>query len=238
MLSKSFRPAAAAVILSACLVGAFAPARAPAQTPAPSAWEAGKHYFLIDPPQPTQSGAKIEVTEVFSYGCPACNFSVAGVDKLAKSLPPNALLTFVPASFNPNEDWPLFQRTFFTAQALGLSDKTHHAMFDAVWKTHELATMNADGRGLKNPQPSLEDVAKFFVRFGVKPEDFTATANSFTINTRMKQADAYIKAAGVELTPTIIVNGKYRLTTTSAGGDWDKAEQLTLFLVRKESGGK
>jgi thiol:disulfide interchange protein DsbA len=227
------------IIVGVLLAGLFAVGTTHAQAPAPGAWEAGKHYFLIDPPQPTTTGDKIEVTEVFSYGCPACNFSTTAIDKLAKSLPPNAAMHYVPAAFNPAEDWPLFQRTFYTAQALGLPlDKTHHAMFDAVWKTHELATMNGDGHGLKNPQPSLEDVAKFFVRFGIKPEDFAATANSFSINTKMKQADAYIKAAGVDVTPTLIVNGKYRLTTTSAGGDWDKAEQLALFLVRKESGGK
>ena len=227
------------IAIGVLLAGLFAVGATHAQAPVPGAWEAGKHYFLIDPPQPTTTGDKIEVTEVFSYGCPACNFSAAAIDKLAKSLPPNAVMNFVPAAFNPAEDWPLFQRTFFTALALGLSlDKTHHAMFDAVWKTHELAIMNGEGHGLKNPQPPLEDVAKFFVRFGIKPEDFIATANSFSINTKMKQADAYIKATGVDVTPTLIVNGKYRLTTTSAGGDWDKAEQLALFLVRKESGGK
>jgi protein dithiol oxidoreductase (disulfide-forming) len=225
------RIAAGVLITGLFVVGA-------AHAQAPGAWEAGKHYFLIDPPQPTQSGNKIEVTEVFSYGCPACNFSYPSVDKLAKSLPPNALMNYVPASFNPAEDWPLFQRTYYTAQALGLGDNSHHGMFDAVWKTHELATMEADGRTLKKPQPSLDDVAKFFVAFGVKPEDFIATANSFSINTKMKQADAYVKATGVDVTPTIIVNGKYRLTTTSAGGDWDKAIQLVLFLVNKESGAK
>ncbi|MDR3388580.1 MAG: thiol:disulfide interchange protein DsbA/DsbL [Rudaea sp.] len=205
----------------------------------PGTWEAGKNYFLIDPPQPTQSGNKIEVTEVFSYGCPACNFSSPYIDKLVKSLPPNAAMNYVPAAFNPAEDWPLFQRTFFTAQALGLElDKTHHAMFDAVWKTHELSTMEPDGRTLKKPQPSVDDVAKFFVRFGIKPEDFVATASSFSINTKMKQADAYVKTCGVDVTPTIIVNGKYRLTTTSAGGDWDKATQLVLFLVAREAGAK
>ncbi len=209
-----------------------------AQAQAPHPWEAGKNYFLIDPPQPTKSGDKIEVTEVFSYGCPACNYSYPSVDKLIKSLPPNAAINYVPASFNPAEDWPLFQRTYFAAQALGLGDKAHHAMFDAVWKTHELATMEADGRSLKKTQPSLDDVAKFFVSFGIKPEDFVATANSFSVNTKMKQADAYVKATGVDVTPTIIVNGKYRLTTTSAGGDWDTAIQLILFLVNKESGGK
>jgi protein dithiol oxidoreductase (disulfide-forming) len=232
MLHKSFY-----VAVMGLFAAAFAPGAAHAQ--ALQAWEAGKQYFLIDPPVATRTAGKIEVTEVFSYGCPACNFSLPSVEKLAKTLPPNAVMTYVPASFNPAEDWPLFQRTFFTAQALGLPlDKTHHAMFDAVWKTHELSTMNADGRTLKNPQPSVDDVAKFFATLGIKPEDFTATANSFTINTKMKQADAYIKATGVDLTPTIIVNGKYRLTTTSAGGDWDKASQLILFLVNKESGAK
>ena len=232
MLPNFFRIAAAAVFASTFTLGY-------AHAQAPESWEAGKHYFLIDPPVATQAPGKIEVTEVFSYGCPACNFSLLSVDKLAKSLPPNAVMNYVPASFNPAEDWPLFQRTFFTAQALGLPlEKTHHAMFDAVWKTHELGTMNADGRTLKNPQPSLHEVAKFFVSLGAKAEDFTATASSFTINTKMKQADAYIKATGVDVTPTIIVNGKYRLTTTSAGGDWDKASQLVLFLVNKESGAK
>jgi thiol:disulfide interchange protein DsbA len=231
MLPKSLR------IAAGLFIGAFALAAAHAQ--APDTWEAGKHYFLIDPVVATRTPGKVEVTEVFSYGCPACNFSYSAVDKLAKSLPPNAVMNYVPASFNPAEDWPLFQRTFFTAQALGLPlEKTHHAMFDAVWKTHELATMNADGRTLKNPQPSLEDVAKFFMSMGIKPEDFSATANSFSINTKMKQADAYIKATGVDVTPTIVVNGKYRLTTTSAGGDWDKTSQLVLFLVNKESGAK
>jgi protein dithiol oxidoreductase (disulfide-forming) len=232
MLLNFFR-----IAVAVAFVGAFALDSAHAQ--APESWEAGKQYFLIDPPVATHAPGKIEVTEVFSYGCPACNFSLPSVDKLAKSLPPNAVMNYVPASFNPAEDWPLFQRTFFTAQALGLPlEKTHHAMFEAVWKTHELATMNPDGRTLKNPQPSLDEVAKFFVSLGTKAEDFTATASSFSINTKMKQADAYIKATGVDVTPTIIINGKYRLTTTSAGGDWDKASQLVLFLVNKESGAK
>ena len=36
-------------------------------------WEAGKNYFLIEPPQATTTGDKIEVVEVFSYACPHCN---------------------------------------------------------------------------------------------------------------------------------------------------------------------
>jgi thiol:disulfide interchange protein DsbA len=224
------------VILTALLAGAFSTAHA--QLAPGAEWAAGTHYFLIDPPLSTTSGAKIEVTEVFSYGCPACNFSYPMVDKLAKNLPPNAAMNYVPASFHPEEDWVVFQRAYFAAKALGISDKTHDATFDAVWKSGELATMDKATNRPKNPLPSIEDVAKFYAKFGVKPQDFLATANSFTISTRMRQADAYIKAAGVDQTPTIIVNGKYRLTALSAGGDWSKAEQLVLFLVGKETGGK
>lgn len=200
-------------------------------------WQAGKNYFVIDPPLPTQTGDKIEVTEVFSYGCPACNFAHTYVDTLRKHLPANAQMDFVPASFNKAEDWEVFQRAYLTAKALGIAEKAHDAMFDAVWKTGELAIYDANNR-IKSPLPTIDDVAKFYAKYGVKADQFAATANSFTINTRMKQADAFVKAAGVDQTPTIIVNGKYRLTTVSAGGSWDKAEQLVLFLVNRESGAK
>jgi thiol:disulfide interchange protein DsbA len=211
----------------------FAGSAAAQMAAAPTEWKEGTNYFLIDPPQATTTGDKIEVTEVFSYGCPACNASVSFINKLKKDLPPNAAMNFVPAAFNPAEDWPMFQRAYLTAKAMGVADKAHDAMFDAVWKSNELAI--ADNGRPKQPLPTIEDAAKFYAKYGVKAEDFVATANSFTINTRVKQADAYIKAAGVEQTPTLIVNGKYRLTVTSAG-NLEKAEQLVLFLIRKESG--
>ncbi len=226
-------PSFAAVLL----IGTLSTFAAQAQQPAGDNWVAGKNYFLIDPPQPTTSGDKIEVTEVFSYGCPACNFFRGSADKLKKDLPPNAVMDYVPAAFNTAEDWPMFQRAYLAAKALGIAEKSHDAMFDQVWKTGELATTDKATNRLKQPQPSLEEAAKFYANYGVKPEDFIATANSFTINTKMKQADAYIKACGVESTPTIIVNGKYRLDPQSAGS-WDKVEPLVLFLVQKESAAK
>lgn len=210
-----------------------------AQPATPQPWEAGKNYFVIDPPQPTQTQTpgKIEVTEVFSYGCPACNFAHTYVDSLRKKLPANAQMDFVPAAFNTSEDWVVFQRAYLTAKALGVAEKSHDAMFDAVWKSKELGIYDANNR-IKSPLPTIEDVAKFYAKYGVKPDQFVATANSFAINTRMKQADAYVKATGVDQTPTIIVNGKYRLTTVSAGGTWDKTEQLVLFLINKEATGE
>jgi len=205
----------------------------------PTPWEAGKNYFLIDPPQRGDAGGKIEVTEVFSYGCPACNFAHAEFEKVRKNLPANAAMTYVPASFKPNEDWPMFQRAYLAAQALGIADKAHEAMFDAVWKPDApLAIMNSDGRTLKNPLPTIEDAAKFYAKYGVKEDDFVGTANSFAISTKMKQADAYVRNTGTDSTPTVIVAGKYRLTYVSAGNDWKLMDQLIHYLIQKETGGK
>ncbi|WP_018971761.1 thiol:disulfide interchange protein DsbA/DsbL [Rudaea cellulosilytica] len=206
---------------------------------APTPWKEGTHYFLVEPAVPSEVEAgKVEVTEVFSYGCPACNFFNPTMVKLKKSLPANAVMTYVPASFKANEDWPMFQRAYLTAATLGIADKSHDAMFDAVWKPNApLAIMSADGRTIKNPLPSIEDAAKVYAQYGVKAEDFVATANSFAINAKMKRADAYLKATLTDSTPTIVIGGKYRFTPTSAGGE-EKVVPLTQYLIQLAASSK
>lgn len=202
-------------------------------------FEAGKHWFPVEPPQATSTGDKIEVVEVFSYACPACNAFEPTVQKLKAALPANAELVYLPAAFRPDEDWPVFQRAFYTAQALGILDKTHEATFDAVWKDDNGALRISDAKTHRpiKPMPTIENVATFYSKFGVSEADVLGVANSFAINTKMKRADAQLKAYGVDSTPTIIVNGKYRLTAISAGG-YDKVIALVKFLVQKESAGK
>ena len=200
-------------------------------------WAEGKQYFLVAPVQRTSVPAgKVEVMEVFSYGCPACNQFNAIAKKIKSSLPANAQFVYLPASFIPTEDWPMFQRAYFAAQALGIAEKTHDAMFDSIWRGGELAISDPSTRRLKNPLPSIEDAGKFYARTaGVKAEDFVAAAKSFGVEVKMKNADALILAAHVDSTPTFIVNGKYRYTPQSAGS-YDNMVELTQFLVAKESG--
>jgi protein dithiol oxidoreductase (disulfide-forming) len=224
--------------------GSAAPAAAtPVAAAAPfvdnGKWVEGKNYFVIEPAQPTSHPGKIEVTEVFSYACPACNGFHATADQIAKSLPPNAVMNYLAASFRPDENWPVFQRAFYAAQALGVVDKTHDAMFDAAWKTGELATYDLK-EGKPKPKeawPTIDDISKFYAKYGVDPKEFIGIANSFSINTQMKRADDLMKAYGVDSTPTMIINGKYRFTATSAGG-YAQAIELTQWLVAKEAAGK
>ncbi|RDI99227.1 thiol:disulfide interchange protein DsbA/DsbL [Dyella solisilvae] len=192
----------------------------------------------MEPVQPKLTNTdKVEVVEVFSYGCPACNQFHPTMNKLVQELPANAVVAYLPASFMPQENWPMLQRAYLTALALGVADKANDAMYDAVWKTQELSAMQGAGLKPASALPTIDDAAKVYAKFGADPKEFSAVANSFTINTKVKRADELVKAYGVEETPTIVVDGKYRLTPRSAGG-YEQAIELAKWLVSKEAAGK
>lgn len=180
-------------------------------------WEVGKDYFLVEPAQSTSTGDKIEVLEVFSYGCPHCADFQPIAEKLQKSLPANAQWVFLPADFQPG--WPIYARAFYTAQALGIFEKSNQALFNAIYVTHKV------------PQRlnSIDELASFYADYGVKAQDFIDTAKSFAIDTKVKRASAMQKAYGIESTPTFIINGKYRVRVGANTSD------IVQYLVARES---
>ena len=201
-------------------------------------WTEGKHYFEIKPAQrpPDAPVGVIEVTEVFSYACIHCNRATALMDKIKKSLPANARLGYLPASFNASESWPMFQRVYYAAAALGVLPKMHDAVYSAVWSSNELAVVDADGRRLKSPQPTLEDAAKVFAkRAGIKPEQFLATAKSFAVEANCRRADQLVKHYRVDGTPSLVVNGHYRVNMQAVRSESDLIALLN-WLVAKEAG--
>lgn len=219
-------------VLSAVLVCASVlPAAA-----APAQWVEGTTYVVLDQAQPTTvPPGKVEVMEVFSYGCPFCDKFQPVIHQLERTLPRNTQMVFLPASFNPAEDWPLFQRAYFTAEALGIADRTHQAIYDAVWKTGELAIEDPSTNRLRQPLPSLEDVARCYSQLtGVSTQTFMTTAQSFGVETRMHEADAQVMAMQIPSTPCIVVNGKYRIVMDSLHSI-DDVIPLVKFLVAKAS---
>ena len=204
--------------------------------PAAPKWVEGRNYFPVRPARPTGLPAgKVQVTEVFSYACPACNQFQPTMRKLEHSVPANVVINFVPASFNSAEDWPMFQLAYVTAQTLGIADKAHDAMFDAVWTTGELGTTDPSSGGLKSHMPTIEDAARFYEKHtGVPAAKFVATSKSFGVDNQVRVDEEAIKQFGVDRTPTIVVNGKYRLQVESAGGP-DGLIELVNWLVAKEA---
>src|SRR6202795_4031996 len=191
-------------LYSALLSGALA---AGVSAPASSAqtWTEGVNYFLVQPPRPTSvAPGKVEVTEVFSYACPACNIFQPTVHKLKQSLPANAVLDYLPAAFNTAEDWPMFQLAYVTAQVLGVDQQAHDAMFDAVWKGGDLNVIDPATRNIKSRIPTIEDAAKFYNQHaGVPVDKFVAAAKSFSVDLKVRTAEDLVRAYRVDRTPTI-----------------------------------
>ena len=198
------------------------------------AWVAGKHYTIIPTQRTNVPAGKVEVMEVFSYGCPACNQFTPTMKKLKAALPANAQLVYLPASWNKSENWPLFQRAFLTAQSLGVAEKAHEAMFQAIWTTGELGVTEPSGR-LKKVLPSIEETARFYERVtGVKAATFVAASKSFGVDLKIRQADSQILAMQITGTPTLVVNGKYRVNNENIETP-EQVIELVKFLVAKES---
>jgi thiol:disulfide interchange protein DsbA len=167
--------------------------------------------------------------------CPACNIFQPTMHKLKQSLPANAVVNYLPAAFNTAEDWPMFQLAYVTAQVLGVDQQTHDAMFDAVWKGGDLSITDPSTRALKSRMPTIEDAAKFYnQKAGVPVDKFVAASKSFSADLKVRTYQDLIMAYKVDRTPTIIVNGKYRLQVESAGGT-DQIIELIKYLVAKES---
>jgi protein dithiol oxidoreductase (disulfide-forming) len=218
-------------IVAVLIYASVLPARAVAKQ-----WVEGTDYVVLHPAQQTTvPKGKVEVMEVFSYACPYCNKFQPVIRQLEHTLPRNAQLVFLPASFIPTEDWPMFQQAYFTAQSLGIASRTHQAIYDAVWKTGQLGTVDPATDRLKHPLPSIEDAARVYAHLtGVSTQKFLATARSFGVATQMREADAQIEAMQVPGTPCIIVDGKYRIRAASMGSPQGVID-LVKYLVAKAS---
>ena len=203
-------------VLALALVAPLAFAQA--LPPPAAAQSVGPGYDLIDPPQPTASGSKIEVIEVFSYGCIHCAHFQPQVDAWKKKMPANVQFSYLPAFFNPY--FAQMGRVYYTAEALGVQEKTHDAVFKAIFDE-------------KKPMQKMEDIAEFYKAYGVKPADFIATTTSFAVETKVRRADELTKRYGIDGTPTVIVNGKYRVGPRSAGG-YEKIFDVVNMLIAKE----
>jgi len=108
-------------------------------------------------------------------------------------------------------------------------------MYDAIWKTGDLAVSDPTTHRPNKVLPTIEDVANFYHRqTGIDAAKFVSSSKDFSVDPRMHAADDLIGAYQVDRTPTIIVNGKYRCHAESAGGN-DQLIELVKWLVAKET---
>ena len=181
-------------------------------------YQAGKEYIVLANPQPTSSGDKIEVVELFWYGCPHCYHLEPLISDWLESKPDDVEFVRLPAVLGPS--WELYARAFYTAELLGVQDKIHPALFAAIHK---------DKKKLRNEA----DLQALFVKQGVSAEDFKNTFNSFAVNVKTNNARQMTKRYAITGVPTLIINGKYSTSASQAGGN-DKAIKVMDYLVARE----
>ncbi|WP_031434400.1 thiol:disulfide interchange protein DsbA/DsbL [Methylomarinum vadi] len=162
-----------------------------------SAWAAAQPlgYEKITPPQPTQNPDKVEVIEFFWYGCPHCYSFEPSLSEWLKNKPDNVEFIRQPAAFS--KLWADHAKAYFTAEALGVVDKVHADMFDAI-------------QNKKQALRSEDDLAKFFVAHGVDETEFRNAYNSFLVDAKVRQAQAMPARYGITGVPALIINGKYK----------------------------
>lgn len=124
-----------------------------------------------------------------------------------------------PGGFAHN--WEIHARAYYAAQQLGILDKTHRALFDALHK---------ERRRLFDE----DSLAAFYADFGVTEQQFRDAYESFDVDSKVRHAIALTRKYGISGVPSIIVNGTYR-TGTQQAGDYDTVLKVAEFLAAKES---
>lgn len=184
---------------------------AQAQTPA-APFQPGKHYTVLSPAQPTSTDAgKVEVAEVFMFGCGGCFAFEPHVQRWLAEKADYVNFVRVPAQWPNHRGAVLHARAYYTAEVLGKTAVIEPAFF-AEFHTN------------RNYLDTEEKIADLFAKHGVDAATFKSTFNSFAINMKLKRAEELVTRYGVQATPTIVVNGKF--VTTG-----DKAESYANWFA-------
>lgn len=201
-----------ALVLALCVAGS-------PMLAAEEVYREGEHYDLITPPIKVGEKDEVVVTEFFWYGCGHCFSFEPMLRAWEKQLPDGARLEGAPAIWRrgPME---VHAKAYFIAKALGMKDKVHLKLFEAMHLEHQRLGTQAQLRA-------------FFVNHGADPEDFDTAYDSFGVNSQVRRAESQARSARISGTPSMMVAGKYRIDTRKAGGQSGMLK-VAEYLINKE----
>lgn len=222
LAKASADPNAPAAVEATPAADAAAPAPAAPASGAIPGLKLGTDYELIKNGQPFEPlNGKIEVVEVFNFVCPACAAFEPLVANWKKTLGPDVRFTYVPAAFGGN--WDQYVRSFYTAQTMGIAEKAHARTYDAIHLEGKLKGERGND--------SDADIAAFYAQFGVEAKQFAGNMKSFAVTGKYNKARQYIQTQQVTGTPTLMVNGKYRVL---GGRSWEERLVIADALIAHE----
>jgi thiol:disulfide interchange protein DsbA len=173
-------------------------------------------YIEVKPPVPVEGTSKIEVLEFFWYGCIHCYNLEPAIEEWVKTLPKDVEIRRVPAVFN--ERWALDASIFYAMEAMGLLEKLHRPLFDAIHKDR----LRTDDK---------QAFSEWLTRQGVDAKKFIDTAQSFGVRSKMRRATQLTLAYKIDGTPAMAVHGRYSIP---AQAGMLKVVDSLVDRVRKE----
>ena len=180
---------------------------------------AGTHYTVLDKSVRTADASRIEVAEVFWYGCPACfNFEPL-INNWAENSAEDINFVRFPAIFN--DLMKIHAQVFYTAQALGVAERVHDSIFN---------TLVAQRKQLQTE----DQIVDLFAQHGVNKNAARKAFNSFSVRTRLNQAQKLTNDYRPRGTPSMVVNGKYVVSIGGAVDDQRLMLSIVDFLIEKE----
>lgn len=175
-------------------------------------FEAGKHFTVIS----EETTDEPVVMEFFSYGCGGCFQFDSTFSQAKRVLGEQAEFTYVPADFGGGF-WTPAQDLFLALDALDLREDLHTQAF-AYFHTSR--------------RPVNESTVKtFLAENGVDEEKFEKTLKSFAVHVKEKRYDQLTKRYRIGSTPTVIVNGKYRIEHDALSSSREFV-QLVRYLLQ------
>jgi len=181
-------------------------------------YDEGIDYQLIKPALPTDDVDRIEVVEIFWYGCPHCYHFEPTMGPWIKRAPKDVNFYRLPAVFSPL--WEVHARAYFAADILNVLDKSHGALFHAMHAEHKVIN-------------TVDKLAEFYAQYGVDKDLFKKTYKSFVVNTKVARAKDIVHRYGVEGVPAMVIEGKY-LVTGSMAKSYENMLKITDYLISLE----
>jgi len=182
-------------------------------------YKEGQHFSALTTAQGTSSSpGKIEVAEVFWYGCSHCYHLEPLLTDWVKKLPADVAFVRIPVMWNPTNE--IHGRIYYTAEALGKLDQITPAMFKAI---------QVDNR----PMTEEKDIQLLFEQNGVSAADFNKTFRSFSVENQLKRAKDLTVKYRVKGVPLLVIDGKY---TTDGPEIRSQQEMLAVTeeLIQRE----
>ena len=165
----------------------------------------------------TENPAKIEVIEIFWYGCPHCYHMEEPLNAWVKKLPKDVYFKRMPGL--PNASWAPMAKAFYAMETLGVGDKLHTALFEAVHKSKTL-----------NPTDEAAAIAWVTAQSGLDKLKVEQAFKSFSTNTNLNRAAQIFRASGATGVPTLVIDGKYITSATQAGGN-EQALKVADYII-------